>query len=190
MTQEEVVACVIEALVAAGMRYMVVGSLASNIHGQPRMTQDADIVIDGDRSALERLVSELDGPFYVSADAARDALAHRDMFNAIHLDTGFKVDLIVRKDRPFSIEELARGEEVAIAGRMARVATAEDTVLSKLDWARRGNSERQFDDAAAIVEVQGDGLDAVYLHRWAAELGVADLLQRALDGEPFRDSAT
>lgn len=185
MNQDEVIAQLLGALEAVSIPYMVVGSLASSVHGQARMTRDADLVIDPTPSQLDALVTALETEFYVSREAAHEALSRREMFNAIHLDSGFKIDLIVRKDRPFSLEELGRRQEAVVAGRPARIASAEDTILMKLDWARRGGSARQHDDAAAIVEVQGDRLDLAYLRRWAAELALTDLLERLLDNRPF-----
>ena len=117
MTQEDVVARVIDALDRLGVVYMVAGSFASNFHGVPRMTQDADLIVDLDEAGAERLVRDLESDFYVSEDAAREAVRLRRLFNAIHLATGFKVDLVVKKDRPFSAAELARRTRGQLAGR-------------------------------------------------------------------------
>jgi len=185
MTQEEVVAVVIDAIERSGLRYMLTGSFASNFHGVPRMTQDADVVVDGPESSMLRMVGFLGGDFYVSEDAAREACRHRGMFNAVHLGTGFKVDLVVRKDRSFSEEELRRSVSATLGGRQIRIASPEDTILSKLEWARDGHTERPYLDAAGILEVQGEGLDWSYLDRWADDLRVADLLSRLRSGEPF-----
>ncbi|HEY3355787.1 MAG TPA: hypothetical protein VGQ83_21220 [Polyangia bacterium] len=186
MTQEEVVAYVIDALDRASLTYMVAGSFASNLHGVPRMTQDADIVIDADETGVLRLVRLLEPGFYVSEEAAREAVRLRRLFNAIHLATGFKVDLVVKKGRAFSDEELRRRAPGLLAGRQVAFATAEDTILTKLEWAQMGESERQYADAAGVVRVQGDRLAWAYLERWADALGVRDLLERARHGEPFR----
>lgn len=186
MTQEEVVGRVIEVLQRLGMPYMVAGAFASNLHGVPRMTQDADLVVDLDEAAVPELIESLESEFYVSRDAALEAVRGRRMFNAIHLETGFKVDLVIKKDRPFSVEELHRREPGLLAGREVAFATAEDTILAKLEWADLGGSERQYDDAVGIIQVQGRRLDWSYLERWAASLGLDDLLARARRGEPFR----
>lgn len=186
MTQEEVVALVLDALERARLTYMVAGSFASNLHGRPRMTQDADVVVAADEAGLLRLLGLLGDGFYASAEAAREAARDRTLFNVIHYGTGFKVDLVVKKDRPFSDEELRRRIPGRLAGREVPFATAEDTVLAKLEWARKGESERQYDDAGGVLEIQGDRLDWAYLERWAAELGVRDLLERARRALPFR----
>lgn len=150
------------------------------------MTHDADIVIDADTAAVSELVRLLDEDFYVSLDAALEAVRSQRQFNVIHFDTGFKVDLIVKKLRPFSDEEIRRRQPGTLANRQVAFASAEDTILTKLEWARLGDSERQYGDATGIIEVQGSRLDWTYLEKWAAELGLSDLLKRAEQGEPFR----
>jgi hypothetical protein len=184
MTQEEVVAGVIDVLDSLGIVYMVAGSFASNFHGAPRMTQDADLVVALDEPTALRLVHALEGDFYVSEDAAREAVLLRRLFNAIHLETGFKVDLVVKKSRPFSDAELARRVSGTLAGRSVHFASAEDTVLSKLEWSRNSGSDRQLDDARMVLRVQGAGLDWSYLETWADDLGVRDLLERARRADP------
>lgn len=157
--------------------YMVAGSVASSHHGRPRATNDADVVIDPTPPALDRLVAALseDG-YYVDASIARRALAARRLFNVVEPETAFKIDLIIRKDRPFSREEFARRVRRDIAGLRVHLATAEDTVLAKLEWARAGGgSERQLDDVAGILEVSGAQLDRAYIEKWASLLGIADL---------------
>lgn len=186
MTQEDVVGRIVDVLTQLGVPYMVAGSFASNLHGVPRMTQDADVVIDADEATALRLVRALEPEFYVSEEAAREATRLERMFNAIHLETGFKIDLVIKKSRPFSAEELRRRETATLAGRTVAFATAEDTVLTKLEWAKLSDSDRQYGDAAGIIAVQGRRLDWPYLERWAAALDVEELLGRARRAEPFR----
>lgn len=186
MTQEQVVGRLVDALVQARLPHMIAGSFASNLHGVPRMTQDADVVVEADEAGVLRLIRLLEHDFYVSEDAAREAVRHRRMFNAIHLETGFKVDLIVKKDRAFSSEELRRRGPGPLADRQVDFATAEDTILTKLEWARLGDSDRQYDDATGIIRVQGPDLDWSYLERWADDLALRDLLERARRAAPFR----
>jgi len=175
VTLEDLAARFFGQLDAAGIPYMVVGSLASSYHGEPRMTRDIDLVIDPSPDALAVLVDRLrDAGLYAEADAARQALAERTQFNVIDPASGWKVDLIIRRDRPFSREEFARREQADLPMGQLQVATAEDTILAKLEWAGLGQSERQLRDAAGIVAVSGDRLDLEYLDRWAVELGVQD----------------
>jgi hypothetical protein len=130
---------VVQALDGACIPHMLVGSFASSSYGALLATQDIDIVIDPTVDALELFVVAFDEDrFYVNSDAARLALADRDQFNLIDVTTGWKVDLIVRKDRPFSRSEFARRTRITILDVDVWVATAEDTVLAKLEWAAMG----------------------------------------------------
>jgi hypothetical protein len=118
--------------------------------------------------------------FYVNLDTALDALARRAQFNVIDVRTGWKVDLIVRRDRPFSVEEFRRRQPATVLGVPVDVATPEDTIVSKLEWARLGESERQLRDVAGIVAVGGRSLDHAHIERWVADLGLTDLWRKAL----------
>ena len=181
MSGEETLDRIVERLRVAGIPHMLAGSFASTYHGTPRNTQDIDLVIDPTPEALERFVVSLPADeFYVSLDAAREALAGRTQFNVIDVATGWKVDLIVRRDRAFSAEEFRRRRPAELLVAAVDVASAEDTVIAKLEWARLGESERQVRDVAGIIAVQGSVLDRDYVERWVRELDLLELWQRAL----------
>jgi hypothetical protein len=106
-------------------------------------------------------------------------LRRRSLFNVIDHSTGWKADMILRKARPYSVEEFRRRQAARMLDVEVFVATAEDTVLTKLEWAKlAGGSERQLRDAEGIVELRRGGLDRAYMDRWARELGVEDLWER------------
>jgi len=178
LTLSELLADIVRALDAAEIGHMVAGSLASTHHGEPRSTQDIDLVIDPTEPALTAFVQSLDRKRFYVGDA-RGAFERRDQFNVIDLTTGWKVDLIIRKDRDFSRSEFARRQPVVIAQVRTAVATAEDTILAKLEWARAGGSDRQRRDVIAMLAVQRDNLDTAYLDSWAETLGVAGALEAA-----------
>ena len=184
MSLIDLVATIARRLDAAGIPYMLTGSLASSFHGEPRSTRDADVVIDPTPEALRRFVTALtqEEPFYVDANSALDALEHRTQFNVIEVATGWKVDFIIRRDRPFSIEEFGRRQQVEFPGGTTYVATAEDMIIAKLEWAVAGESEQQLRDVSSIASVMGGALDLEYLERWIAELGLIDLWNRARSG--------
>jgi hypothetical protein len=146
--------------------------------------QYADLVIEVDEPGVMRLVRQLELEFYVSEEAAREAVRLERMFNAIHLATGFKVDLVIKKDRPFSEAELARRTRGTLAGRQVSFASAEDTILAKLEWSRTTGSDRQYADALGIIQLHDTALDWNHLERWADDLGVRGLLDRARRGDP------
>jgi hypothetical protein len=179
--EEQALAALVRHLEQLAIPYMVTGSVASSHHGRPRTTHDIDVVIDPTPATLESLVAGLAGSgFYVDADRARDALHRRRLFNVIEDETAVKIDLIIRKDRPFSVEELRRRKPVQLGGQLrVALATPEDSILSKLEWAQKsGGSEKQLADVAGVVEIQGPRLDGAYVEHWAQELGLLDLWLR------------
>lgn len=188
MTAPDLVAAllpVIEALDSLGVRYYVGGSVASSIHGVPRASIDADVIAELGAEQVAPLAARLSAHFYLDEGRMRDAVERRLSFNVIHLATMFKIDVFVSKARPFDREAAARAREQAIdeapdAPRFP-IASAEDTVLAKLEWFRLGaeTSERQWWDIIGVLKVTPEA-DREYLRHWAASLGVADLLERAL----------
>jgi hypothetical protein len=164
--------------------YFIGGSLAAAVHGVARSTIDSDLVARLRPEHAEPLYLALHEEFYVDPDSISRAIDERGHFNAIHLDTMFKVDVFVSKDRPYDDVQFERRTRVLMAEphRTADVATAEDTILSKLEWYRRGGgvSERQWRDVVEVLRVQEGRLDVAYLKRWADALGLEDLLARSL----------
>jgi len=153
---------------------MVTGSLASSYHGEPRATRDLDIVIDPDGDSIDRLVRGLGAAgFYVDRDAAFEALRERTQFNAIG-DDAEKIDFIIRKDRPFSIEEFERRRPADLLGTPGFITSIEDTIVAKLEWASTTASERQLRDVVGMLAVAGAAIDLAYVERWVAALGLQD----------------
>jgi hypothetical protein len=167
-------------LAAAGIPSMVVGSFASSFHGVPRSSQDLDLVIDPQPESLRRFLADLPpADYYADAAAALDALQRRAQFNVIDMATAWKADLIVRRARPYSVEEMSRRVEGDLLGARVFVASPEDTLISKLEWAKLGGgSELQLRDAAGILQVRAGELDTAYVERWVAALGLEELWRR------------
>ena len=171
MTFADLIRQVIALLNRSAVPYMITGSLASSYHGEPRATRDLDIVIDPSPSALNVLVDNLRAAdFYVDHDAASAALSERTQFNAIGPDA-MKIDFIVRKDRPFSITEFERRQPADLLGTKGFVASAEDLIVAKLEWAAATGSERQLEDVAGMVAAS-TSLDEAHVEHWASRLGV------------------
>jgi hypothetical protein len=165
----------VEKLSASDIPFMLVGSVAASYHGHPRSTFDIDMVVEASEEALCRFARSLGEGYYVDEDSIREAFRNRSAFNIIDEATGFKADLIVRKERPFSRTEFDRRIRVHIMDKTVEMATPEDVILSKLEWSKIGASERQFTDALQVARAQGQNLDLSYLEKWSKELGVADL---------------
>lgn len=167
---------------AANVSYMVAGSVASTLHGEPRSTQNIDLAVEMEGSTLRALLGMLpEHRYYVSTEAAVDALRRRGQFNIIDMESGWKADIIVRKSRPFSRMEFSRRMKRSAFGIQLCVASAEDVVLSKLEWSvKMGGSERQLRDVRGVIAANKDTLDLVYLRRWGDELKVREALDDLL----------
>ncbi len=175
MSVPEVFQRITAALNQAGIPYMLSGSFASAYYGAPRSTQDIDLVIEATPTQLRAFVQGLpSNEYYVDLDAALEAHKRQSLFNVIDLASGWKVDLVIRKSRPFSEEEFRRRQQVNLQGTPLFLASPEDVVISKLEWSNLAQSRRQIEDVAAILRVRWVELDHFYLEKWITELGLKE----------------
>jgi hypothetical protein len=177
---------VVRLLESLGVRYVIGGSFASSVHGVIRGSVDVDLLAELEPEHVAPFCRALKDDFYVDESRVKDAVERGGSFNVIELRSMFKVDVFVAGGEPFAISELERGVTQLLwkdPPVSARIASAEDTILSKLDWFRRGGevSERQWTDVLGVIRVRGDELDFAYLRRFGAALSVSDLLERALE---------
>ncbi len=162
-------------LEAAGIDYMLTGSMALNCYAQPRMTRDLDLVVAFQLKDVDRIHSVLGDDYYVSADAARDAVLHQTSFNAIHQSTMVKADFMIRKREEFRLLEFQRRQRLRILDFETWVVSKEDLILSKLEWAHESHSQRQLVDVENLLAT---GCDMDYLREWSAKLSLTDMLTR------------
>ena len=191
MSQPELLKLVARRLVEIGIDFMVTGSVASSLQGEPRSTHDIDIVVAVRSTAVEiagRLKRAFPEPdFYLDEDAVREAIASAGMFNLIDVREGDKVDFWLLTDDAFDRARFERRYSDDFEGASLPVSRPEDTILMKLRWAAMlGGSEKQFVDALRVYEVQHGGLDEHYLDEWASWLDVRDALSRLrADAQPL-----
>ena len=177
---------VANAFVQLGVEFYVGGSVASSFHGAMRSTMDIDLVAKLDVASVGQLVSKLGTEYYTNEVAIRDAVHRKSSFNLIHLVTSFKVDVFAFRGRPFDVSAFARarhGQIGADPNFSSPIASAEDTILAKLEWYRLGNetSERQWQDVTNVLKLLGTAAEIDYLRNYAMGVGVRDLVERLLD---------
>jgi hypothetical protein len=188
MTAGEVFRRITTALDRTGIGYMLSGSFASAYYGATRSTQDIDLVIEATPAKLEALARQLPPEeYYLDLSAALDAHRQQSLFNVIDLATGWKIDLIIRKERAFSLEEFGRRHQAELHDVTLNVASAEDVILSKLEWSKLSHSQRQLEDVVAILRSRRDSLDRVYLMKWIAALQLREEWNSTLDRAGFAE---
>lgn len=181
----EVTLKVTEVFEKLGVPYLIAGSLASTLYGMVRTTQDSDIVAEMRLQHLQPFVSALQDEFYLDEEMIAGSIQRNASFNIIHRETLFKVDVFIPHPRPFLQSQLARAQRQTFTFESevsARFASPEDTILSKLEWYRLGGevSDRQWRDIMGVFKTRAGELDLDYLRKWAGELNIGDLLERAL----------
>jgi hypothetical protein len=155
MSTIEVFRRITDTLDKEGIAYMLTGSFASAHYGATRSTQDIDFVIEPTEYQLRALVQNLAANrYYADLDAALESHRRLSLFNVVDRVTGWKIDFIFRKSRRFSEEEFRRRQVIEWHGLHLFIATAEDVIISKLEWARLGNSTRQIEDAALLLRIK------------------------------------
>jgi len=181
--QSQILEAMVAALAAAKVRYLIGGSVASSSIGVPRATLDTDILVEMDVAQAELLAHELGHDWYLDVAFASKALANHRAFNAIHMLSGFKFDFFPAYTC-FHRAELERAviRHLNIESNVVDclVATAEDMILAKLIWYREGGeqSQRQWEDVVGMLTTVKT-LDWEHLRKWAVDLDVQDLLERA-----------
>lgn len=167
-------AYLIAALEKLGIEYFITGSVAATYYGEPRMTNDIDVVVRLSEQSVIALCAQFPAPeFYVSEAAARQAVRGRGQFNIIHPDSGLKVDVIVASESPFDRSRLSRKRRgPADQNYEAFFASPEDVIIKKMQYYQEGGSEKHIRDITGILKLSRDQIDAQYVQHWAKEFGL------------------
>jgi hypothetical protein len=160
-----------------GLRYFVTGSMATIFYGEPRFTNDIDIVVELSEQQIKDFCSRFPpDDFYVSEAAARSAVLGRSQFNIIHPASGLKVDIIVPESTPFNESRFDRVKRLAAAEDFeASFASPEDAIIKKMDYYREGGSEKHLRDIAGVLKTTRNKIDIAYIGQWAQRMGLAEL---------------
>jgi len=181
MPQQELLKKIIQTLEKSHIEYMITGSVASSLHGEPRSTHDIDVVVAIQKTDVSKLTKIFHAPrFYLDKESIINAIEKKDMFNLIDAEEGDKIDFWMLTDEPFDRSRFSRRQKEKVMGFHMQVSSPEDIILVKLKWAKlSGGSEKQFTDALRVYEVQSKILDMDYLETWVKKLDV-ELLWKEL----------
>jgi hypothetical protein len=179
VSQSELLILVASVLEDAGVPFMVTGSFASTIHGEPRLSHDIDMVIQLQPRDVPSIACRFqDLGFYADEESLAEAVARQDQCNLIHMESGEKVDFWVLTNSPFDRSRFERRIQARYGEHLLGVSSAEDTILMKLVWDQQsGGSEKQTRDVLRVYETQFATLDEAYLSHWSRELGISETLE-------------
>ncbi|HEV2854162.1 MAG TPA: hypothetical protein VHC97_15315 [Thermoanaerobaculia bacterium] len=182
MEQSELLRRVTGVLERLGLRYFVTGSMATIFFGEPRFTNDIDIVVDLPASRIADLCAAFPSPeFYLSEETVRRAVARRGQFNIIQPASGLKVDVMVPADTPFNRGRFLRAQRVRPLPDLDAVfSSAEDVILKKMEAYLEGGSEKHLRDITGILKISGKDLDRSYIAEWAERMGTSEVWEEIL----------
>lgn len=162
--------------------YFVTGSVAAMAYGEPRLTNDIDIVTGMEAAHISGLLAELPcDQFYVSEDMIRDAIRRRTQFNIIHPASGLKMDIVIPDQCPFNESRFRRIRRIKPGeGYEANFASPEDIIIMKMRYYKEGGSDKHLRDIAGILKISGAEIDRPYIHDWAIQLGVIEIWDRVI----------
>jgi len=176
MSQQDLLSSVVGALDECGCAYMLTGSFASSMQGEPRLSHDIDLIVDLTTQHVSHLLKRFPPPsFHLDEQSIRHALAERTMFTLLEVQEGDKIDFWMLTDEPFDTARFSRRQCEDVLGMKLYVSSPEDTILAKLRWAKlSGGSERQSHDALRVYEVQFGTLDLGYVREWVRTMALEE----------------
>ena len=174
MNFDEVVLKVIENLNKMDIPYFLTGAMAVVYYGEPRTTHDIDLVIAMKNSDVSTMIMNFEEDFFIDEVSIKTAIKEKSMFNAMHKETGFKVDFWILGDDDFSKKRFMRRVKVEILGTTMYLPTAEDAIISKLEWYKKSDIDKHFFDALGIYRIQREKLDMEYINNWCQKKSISE----------------
>jgi len=169
--------------------YLVTGSVASMAYGEPRLTNDIDVVAGIEEQHVADLLKAFPADeFYISENMVREAIHYHGQFNIIHPASGLKVNVIIKQNTPFDSSRFKRMQRIHPADSYkANFAAPEDVIIKKMEYYGEGGSEKHLRDITGILKISGELVDRDYISEWAKRLGLTeiwDAVQNRLDEKP------
>ncbi len=183
MEQAELFKYVVSRFEELALTYFITGSMATITYGEPRFTNDIDVVARIGELHVEALCQAFPLPeFYLSADAIRNAVRSSSQFNIIHPSSGLKIDVMIVGGGEFDRSRLARVVRIAAAEDCeAWFASPEDVIIKKMQYFKEGGSDKHIRDIRGVFKIMGDELDQDYIREWARTLGLSEVLEEVLE---------
>ncbi len=169
-----------------GIPYLVTGAVAAMAYGEPRLTNDIDIVAGIEERHISGLLSAFPSDeFYINEETVRESISNYGQFNIIHPASGLKVDIIIKQDTPFDNSRFGRGRRICPAeSYQANFAAPEDVIIKKMEYYKEGGSEKHLRDITGILKISGDMVNRDYIAEWSHRLGLIEIweaIQKKLD---------
>lgn len=183
MEQNELLAHACRHLGSLGLDYLVTGSVATTVYGEPRFTNDIDVAIDLPLERVDEFCAGFpESDFYLSKPAVVAAIRQQRQFNVLHPTSGLKIDFMILTDSPFDLSRRQRARSLRVIAQVPTLfASPEDVILKKLTFYQLGGSDKHLRDISGVLRLQGPALDRDYIQDWAAQLGVSHIWQLVLD---------
>lgn len=178
MNFEEVVLKVVEILNQMDIPYFFTGALAVVYYGEPRTTHDIDLVIAMKVNDVNAMIVNFEKDFFIDEVSIETAIKEKSMFNAMHKETGFKVDLWILGNDDFNKMRFSRRVKVEILGTAMYLPTAEDAIISKLEWYKISDIDKHYFDALGIYRVQKGDLNIEYINKWCERKSIRELWEK------------
>ncbi len=175
-----IISKMLQALNGLKIPYMIVGSLSSNLYGEPRLTDDADFVVELGGTSIAALIPALGPEFWVDTQLGFETITGRTRYRISHIESEFLIELFQLTDDPHNQARFGRRREIVLADVPAAVQSAEDVIVQKLRWFKRGDRQKDFDDAKNVIETQAGLLDIEYIRQWADQHETRELLEKIL----------
>jgi hypothetical protein len=182
MEMYDLISYLVNSFEQIGIKYFITGSIASIFYGEPRFTNDIDVVADIDKKHIKPLLTCFPpDEFYLSEDAVLDAILHNYQFNIIHPASGLKIDVMICKRDDFDISRFARIKKINPVEYVSLNCTSpEDIIIMKMRYYKEGNSEKHIRDIISILKISGEVIDKNYIENWVDKFELMDIWEEII----------